>query len=1205
MFNRKLLTSVCAVFAITAVSAATVKNVSVSTNSQKAAKLIDNDCSDGSYWNAASLPHTLEFQFAEAEILYSVSVYPGCRSYADFPSTECGPKELKVWGLRDGKYIQLTEQEIVTLPRDHRKSEDFVVEIPLKAEKIQAVKLEIVSTHDIGNRNGATTALPLEKRTVNIREVKFKTLAAKQAQDLELAKKFAEMNSFLAEYDKFIAQKNILTEAIKEVWGERVELLRKLVADRNDVFAAERNLKYLQRQVLPYFALKNADSLKKGALSLNLKIVSDNTISMPATFPLHYGILDKIFGRKLSRFNVKVEAQNADGTKVLIRSRVDNLTPARANLVWQLLPGASSYKVTFVPYQNGEKPLNKALIGDGDTLMVDRVVTQILPWNFWNVRFHDLLGDGTKQLIAGRWTDYAHIYRNLGTNENPKYHESEHYIVLDSFDTPVGTTDHHGLAFSLVECADLDGDGKLDMTLQRTYDTMPIFLRNTSKNKGELAFADPENIPQLNQRYRYTFGDLNGDGLADVLGIRMQKATPEVVYALNCGMNGKKIPQFSKFEKLSLNIPDSKESTRSIHSYKAVPYLIDLNNDGLLDLSVSLPPQVLVLFNEGDAKNFKFGAPQVVKHLNGKEFANEFYYTNVGWGDINGDGLCDLFTRVVNNYWISKGSVLTVEDNPTKLQALEKQQALSDVYVGLANFQLFDIDNDGKFEFCQLNNAYNLQIYRLDDDGKFDALKNIPLEGRSFQRYGCMDHNEYQSFYAQMLMYDFDGDKKLDVLLNTEHNFTFGYYSLYLNQGDYKFGKELQVTPKLDRSHMKTVKSPKGKAVEATPDSNLDFLSFETANLLDLEAGKIEFNFASSRNTFTRQGRTLFSSVFWDKKLYSTSTKLYEAYRKCSDVAEFLNRNPGFALVQLRDGKIRCQIGNTFMETKKPVELKKDRYHNFKVIWNKKGVKLLIDNRVVASTSAQLQSIAERFHLGSMAALSLQYNREYPDRRKSHPYDLSTPAYGYFEDLTLYNAKGEKTLALDFEKDFGPMEKRSALSYRCNPAVTENYNGKCALVAHMDDYFRIEIPNSGNPKARLYVIPFTKNLGKAPTFDKPIPLNHADGKPFYAHSRTNIHLYDWNKDGFEDIILATENHPNNYNIGIELFLNDGKWNFIRTRDAEITRLNDLMTAHHDIKMQFVNLTGGEESDILTWTDPGIRLYSRNYLKFEAPKFVVE
>ena len=48
-----------------------------------------------------------------------------------------------------------------------------------------------------------------------------------------------------------------------------------------------------------------------------------------------------------------------------------------------------------------------------------------------------------------------------------------------------------------------------------------------------------------------------------------------------------------------------------------------------------------------------------------------------------------------------------------------------------------------------------------------------------------------------------------------------------------------------------------------------------------------------------------------------------------------------------------------------------------------------------------------------------------------------------------------------------------------------------------------------------------------------------------------------------------------------------------------------MTAHHDIKLQFVNLTGGKEPDILTWTDPGIRVYSRNFLKFEALKFIIE
>ncbi len=650
-------------------------------------------------------------------------------------------------------------------------------------------------------------------------------------------------------------------------------------------------------------------------------------------------------------------------------------------------------------------------------------------------------------------------------------------------------------------------------------------------------------------------------------------------------------------------MPDSRESSRNVNYYKASPYLIDLNNDGLLDLSMSLPPETFVLFNKGDKKNFKFDNPQMVKHLDGKPFTNVFYYPNISWADINGDGLCDLFARTAGRAWLAKDSVLTVSSTPTSLKNLEKQQTLSDVYYGLANFQIFDVDGDGKLEFCQLNNAYEFAMRKLNDDGKFSFFKKIPLEGKNFQRFGCMDHSEYGVFYTQMLMYDFDGDKKLDIFLNNEHNFTFGYYSLYLDNGKGAYSKEFQVTPKLDRRHIVTVDSPKGKALQVTPDNNLDFLSFESEGVLDLEAGKIEFNFASSRNTNTRMGRTLFSSTFWDKKLYTNATQLYEAYRKCSDVGVFLNYNPGFALVQLPNGKIRCQIGNKYLETKETFDLKANVYHKFAVVWGADGVKLFIDDKKVAESAEKLQSLAERFHIGSMAALSLQAHREYPNRVQANiPYDVSTPAWGYFEDISFYNKNGEKSLSLDFEKDLGPMEKRSALSYRCLPAVTENFKGKTALIAHADDYYRIEV--AGRPKARLYVIPFTKNLGKEPTFEKAIPLSFTDGQPFYAHSRTVINLYDWNKDGFEDIILATENYPNKYNVGIELFLNDGNWNFTRSDDKEIKKLNQLMTAHHDIKLQFVNLSGSEEPDIVTWTDPGIRAYSRNFLRYDAVDFQI-
>jgi hypothetical protein len=56
--------------------------------------------------------------------------------------------------------------------------------------------------------------------------------------------------------------------------------------------------------------------------------------------------------------------------------------------------------------------------------------------------------------------------------------------------------------------------------------------------------------------------------------------------------------------------------------------------------------------------------------------------------------------------------------------------------------------------------------------------------------------------------------------------------------------------------------------------------------------------------------------------------------------------------------------------------------------------------------------------------------------------------------------------------------------------------------------------------------------------------------------------------------------------------------------AEIEKLNQLMTAHHDIKLQFANLSGGKDADIVTWTDPGVRVYSRNYLRYEAPELQI-
>ncbi len=505
-------------------SAVTVKSA-VSADQKECARLIDNNTEDRSVWSSKGSVHTLEFTLEKTEKLYSVTIYPGIRGNAPFASTEAGPKEVKIFGLQNGKYIRLTDQEVITLPRDHQNPmEEFSAEIQLLPLDVEKVKIEILSSHDSGFRmNSLDVALPPEQRSINIREIFFKSVVERQQEDAAYAQFTAKIKAFFAEYDKFAARQDSVSEAVISAWGERAELLRKLSIDRKNIALATRHYEYLKKQLAPYFSIKNGADFAKNNYSMSVRVKGGASIVAPVSFPLNFDILDKLFAQKLSRFNVVVKAVYADGRTSLIRSRVDNLTPSRANLVWRTEKNIQTYNIIFTPYRDGEKPLQKALIGDGDHLTTDRDIVTTPPGNFWNVRFHDLLGDGTKQLIAGRWTDYAHVYRNLGTDEKPQYHESEHYVILDSFDMPVGTTDHHGLAFSLTECADFDNDGTLDITLQRTYDTTPIFLHNRSKGNGRLDFAEAVTIESLPRFYRYTFGDLNGAALADALGTRMKK----------------------------------------------------------------------------------------------------------------------------------------------------------------------------------------------------------------------------------------------------------------------------------------------------------------------------------------------------------------------------------------------------------------------------------------------------------------------------------------------------------------------------------------------------------------------------------------------------------------------------------------------------------------------------------------------------------
>ena len=1160
-----------------------------------ASKLVDGDISDVRAWRGLGDKVVLDFNLSKPEKIARVRIHPGMRCFAAMPSTEGGPKELRVLGKTAEGFVPLLA-ETVKLPRDPQVGDDFYIDIDLPGNEVGAIRLDILSGHDGGFRMDSPdkSSVPPEKRSMNIREVRFFTAEDVAAEQAKRRERFLAASLLVEKFSEVTKNASPLGDALKSAWGDRIAELEQQIGNGNDADQLWRNFRYLDRQITPY--LDAAIEKGSGQVALTLRPEAGTLAGTPIRFPVNFPLIEAFAGKTLSRYRVSVEALRPGAAEKVV-SNLYPLTPDRFELVWNLT-GADAYRVSFFPASDGETPAMRRLVGNGDQLMQNRFAEVTLPGKFWNVRFRDVFGDGKLSLAAGHWTDYAHIYRNRGSAGAPKFNEFEHYLARDPFDEPISTAEHHGLAFSVVESVDFDGDGKLDLFLARHNNAMPIFVRSIAKEPGSIDYALPVPVQSLGRGCRFAYGDLDGDRIADAVGVRLVGKRVEVITRRGLGLDAKGTPRFAARQLLALEIPDSTETSRTATGCTPTISLDDLNRDGKLDLSISVPPHLYVFFNEGSREKFVFGARTQVTHANGTNFANDFYFPNFGWADIDADGVPDLFCRTANFYYPGVG-LAKIADQPKRLVVLTKQLELTDNYQGLGSFDIVDLDGKGELTFCQVDSAMNFVRFRYRD-GMFSPLPPVRLEPAGAQRYGCPDNVEYGALYSQIRMADFDGDGRPDVLLNTEHNWRMGYFSLYLNKGDGKFGPEIRLAPKVDAGHLKTVPSPSGKALEVTAETSLDYLSTETADVLSPEAGKIEFSFASKEDGVPGIGRTFFSSSFWDRERYTPRT-LCESYRRCKTLPEFLAANPGFSLTQLPDGVIRCQIGEGHFDSA-PVALAKGEWHKFALAWDARGSTLELDGKRIAHSPLRPERFADRLHLGSMAWLAVQYFREYPARRTLHPVDFSTPAEGWFDDLKITGADGKAKLKWDFAEDFGALVARSTLAYRCCPGVVGDFRGNRALIAHFDDNRRTEMPGA---KARLYAVPFTPKPGQAPEFGEPVPLSFADGTPFYAHTRTVVTPYDWNKDGAIDLILSTENYANKYNIGVELFLNDGKWNFIRTSDMEIRRLNELLTAHHDIKLGFAKLTGAAEPDIVVWTDPGIRAYSRKFLACPEPKATVQ
>ena len=877
----------------------------------------------------------------------------------------------------------------------------------------------------------------------------------------------------------------------------------------------------------------------------------------------------------------------------LVPCRLDRITPTKGTLVWTLRDRRHTrFVVQFARRTDAPPPaMGNVTLGNCDRFFYRAAGKHCLPGNIWAASFVDWDRDGRQDVIAGRWTDYCHFWKNVGTKLKPAFAGREHWLVMDESERPiVAHADHPGLGFSVPMPVDFDGDGLFDIFLQRYYGDVPTFYRSLGPASFPIVAAGVKSVGL--GAGRPAFGDLNGDGRPDAVVVRRSKDEDEIAFHAGEGLSHDGRPVFGPARAL-----DTKPKRSQFSHCRTVPALGDLDGDGDLDLSFYCAPHVWVFDNVGTAQAFRFGKGRILER-NGKPFEMNYYYPWIAWSDWDGDGDLDLVKCTGLMVYLNEGDAKTLRLGRAIRPTQVRQRAMG--RAGLRAHAMADWDGDGDYDHVTLDwRGLDLRV-SLWKDGLFEPSFAAKVDPNKRDWFGCPDPTEYYALYGNVKMVDWDCDGDLDLFVTSEHSWRFGYIHYYENLGEHRFGPEVELRPDAKCDHVKFVAGKNGSAAVLGEDADVDFVSFRTQGNFQPDAGTIRFWFKPNWDAGDGKAHCFFSTTQHPDTYGIGSQDLKHYYIGMKP--ELSKRlRPPFAASKTEDGKLRFQTWTGQIETG-PLDWKADEWHQVEVGWGTSGRYIAIDGarRAESREPPKPAAIGARIHVGSSQTFMVQRKREYSSRRPYHPKDWTFIADGAFDDFEILDANGGALLTLPFDGNCdtaqGESGDRTTIGYRCTPGFGDlNGDGLNDMVTMIGDGTRF---NTG----QLYLFP---NVGTRarPRLGQGVLLEHVGGEPFQCHVRTQATPIDWDGDGRIDIILSTENCGQQPNCAVDFFKNVGTpTKPIFALRQPMDKLNAMLEPHHEVKLCAVDLTGNGVEDLVTSTDPGTRVIYRSFLE-EEPVYV--
>lgn len=279
--------------------------------------------------------------------------------------------------------------------------------------------------------------------------------------------------------------------------------------------------------------------------------------------------------------------------------------------------------------------------------------------------------------------------------------------------------------------ADMDGDGLVDIAVLNAFDQNISIYRNRVVN-GATTFGPKFDISASSGAIKMTVGDLNGDGLPDI-----------VVANTDCGHSTVSVYRnVSTPGTIAFATRTDYGSGKTNCSSPENIMIADLDGDGLPDLAIAnLDNTMTVLKNTGTAGSLSF-------------VFNNNYTTGPGaqslaTADLNGDNIPDI---IVAN---TSSNDVSIFQNTSTPGAVSFAAPVSHITgSGPFDVAIGDLNNDGKPDFAAVNaNDHTLTIFRnTGANGTIDFADSVsyPLG----------------AYYPQnVAISDIDGDGHPDIVL--------------------------------------------------------------------------------------------------------------------------------------------------------------------------------------------------------------------------------------------------------------------------------------------------------------------------------------------------------------------------------------------------------------------------------------------------------